>query len=420
MGTTMATLPLLVLTLLFALPAGAQEVPELRITSKHYIVVDADTGEVFAQRGAHDQVPMASLTKIFTSIEAIESAPSDAQITTSSDDLVSADATQMGFGPGETFPLKDLIFGMLLPSGNDAARAVARSLGAQPGDTPEQSVDRFVARTNQRIQDMGLTDTNLVDPDGWGVPGHHSSAHDLAIFTMYAMHYPRFVEAISSERYQTESGGYLLTNTNKLLDTYDGLIGGKTGYDDDAGYCLVEVARRDGSTMISVTLDGVAPGDWYDDDRVLLDYAFEQKAARASTGVGILGERVAYRDPDAAVIARSAKAGASLGIPAAIPTVTGQLGHTAPPLLPAGAGSPAGGATLIGADRQTRDQPFAALAVAVAVILGSAVRAFRQFQASATGAAPSPSPRPEPLLRGNRHPHVRLEPAPSAEAPPSL
>jgi D-alanyl-D-alanine carboxypeptidase len=100
-----------VLSILFALtvfarPGAAQEVPELRITSARYIVIDAETGEVFAQRGADDPVPMASLTKIFTAIEAIEAAPPDLAVTTSADDLVSGDATQMGFAPAKPTPSK--------------------------------------------------------------------------------------------------------------------------------------------------------------------------------------------------------------------------------------------------------------------------------------------------------------------------
>ncbi|HEU5430345.1 MAG TPA: D-alanyl-D-alanine carboxypeptidase, partial [Thermomicrobiales bacterium] len=299
--------------------ALAQDAANLDISAKHYIVVDADTGEVFAQHNADDRVAMASLTKIFTAIEAIELAPANDQITTSSADMVSSEATQMGFGPDETFPLQDLIYGMLLPSGNDAARAVARSLGAEPGDTdPAQSTQHFVDKVNQRIADMGLTETHLVNPDGWGVPDHYSSAHDLATFMMYALKYPRFVRPISTMTYDT-AGGYHLVNTNKLMDEdIPGLIGGKTGFDDDAGYCLIEVAKRDGNTMISVTLDGVAPDIWYEDNVELLDYAFSQKAARVASGSPITSERLAYRDPDAAVIMRNAAAGSSVGAPIVI------------------------------------------------------------------------------------------------------
>lgn len=349
-GRAAARLPLLVMLTITILvmcfapatdQASAQEVPELRITSTRYIVIDAATGEVFAQRRADEPVAMASLTKIFTAVEAIEEAPPDATITTTDDDLVGGDATQMGFGPGETFTLQDLLYGMMLPSGNDAARAIARALGGQPGDSAEQAVARFVARVNERVRDMGLTNTTLVNPDGWGVPGHHSSAHDLAVFTMYALRYPRFVEAIGTERYETSGGDYAFRNTNKLLGDFNGLVGGKTGFDEDAGYCLVEVASRNGSTMISVTLDGVAPDDWYDDNRVLLEYAFEQKEGRAVAGLGITGQVVGYRDPDAATIARVATSGASIGLGAPEPeaTISGGIGQVGQPAT-GGSGEP--------------------------------------------------------------------------------
>lgn len=305
----------IVLVCLCPILASAQEVPELQITSKRYIVIDADTGEVFAQRGAHDKVAMASLTKIFTTIEALEIGSLDQTITTNDSDVFDPESsTVMGFGPDESFTLEDLLYGMMLPSGNDAAHAIARALGYRDGDTSSQAVDRFVALMNERIRNMGLTETNLVRPDGWGVKNHFSSAHDLAVFTMYALKYPMFVDLISTSEYSIEGGAYVVTNTNKMLNLgYPGLIGGKTGYDDDAGYCLIEVARRNGNTMISVTLDGVAPDDWYDDNRVLLDYAFEKKEARTENNQLITGEVVSFRDPDAAQIMAQATPGASVG-----------------------------------------------------------------------------------------------------------
>jgi D-alanyl-D-alanine carboxypeptidase len=289
----------------------AQEAPELQITSKYYVVLDADTGEIYAQRDVHHQAPIASLTKIFTTVEALERAPLSTEITTSESDLVPADATTMGFGPGETFSLEELLFGMMLPSGNDAANAVARSMGTSQHDaTDDQAVERFVGWMNQRAQAMGLVDTHLVNPDGWGVPNHYSSVYDLAAFTRYALQYPTFVSLISTESYSTDNG-YTVTNTNKMLNTYQWIVGGKTGYDNDAGYCLIEVASRGDTTMISVTLDGVAPDDWYDDNRVLLDYAFEQKADREEIGQPFAGDIVAFNDPGATLVDKSFLPGGS-------------------------------------------------------------------------------------------------------------
>jgi D-alanyl-D-alanine carboxypeptidase len=315
-GAVSLAVVLLVVAALWTPPALAQEVPELQITSTNYIAIDAETGEIYAQRGAHEQRAPASLTKIFTAIETIESLPPDTPVMTSESDLVSEFASQVGFAPGEQFTVEELLYGMMLPSGNDAARALARTVGAEEGDTDEEALNRFLARINQRIQNMGLTNTNLVDPDGWGVPGHYSSAYDLAAFTMYALRYPRFVQAFSTGIYETADGSYEFRNNNRMLRTYEGIVGGKTGYDDDAGWCLINVAERNGRRVIAVTMNGVAPDDWYDDNRVLLDYALEQQALRSETGAGITGEVVRFRDPDAATILAMGSAGGIIGQPA--------------------------------------------------------------------------------------------------------
>ena len=347
----------------------AQEVPELEITSTNYIAIDAETGEIFAQRGARERRAPASLTKVFTAIETIESAPPDVTLITSESDLVSEFASQVGFAPGESFTVEDLLYGMMLPSGNDAARALARGLGAEEGDTDDEALNRFLTRLNQRIQNMGLSDTQLLNPDGWGIPGHYTSAYDLAAFMMYALRYPRFVQAFSTGTYEMPDGSYVFRNNNRMLQTYDGIVGGKTGYDDDAGWCLINVAERDGRRVIAVTMNGVAPDDWYDDNRVLLDYALEQQALRAQTGARATGEVVRFRDPDAAVILAMASAGGSIGKPVsqaaaeAVPASTES--QTLPlPTTPRGAS----GAGWIGA---------AAVATALIVVQGLSTRLFR-------------------------------------------
>ena len=293
----------------------AQEVPELQVNSNRYVVTDSETGEIYAQRNSDQHVAIGSLTKIFSVIEAMEIAPLDTVITTDESDLKDpANNSLMGFDAGEELTLKELLYGMMLPSGNDAAHAVARALGHQDGDTdPQQSVDRYMGWINQRVIDMGLTDTHLITPDGWGVPGHYTTAHDLAAFTRYAMRYPFFKTLISSAEYTTAAGNQIYNN-NRLLGLYPDLVGGKTGYDWDAGWCLVEVAERDGMQMVSVTLDGIHDNmDWYDDNEVLLDYGFEQRAAQKEAPADWTGSSALYTDPDVAVLDRSAATTAMLG-----------------------------------------------------------------------------------------------------------
>lgn len=297
------------------LPAAGQEVPELQIHSKRYIVIDAATGEVYAQRNADEEVAIASLTKLFTAVQAVNMAPLSTPITTTQSDLRGPDSTTMGFGPGETYTLEDMLYGLLLPSGNDAAHAIARTLGYQDGDTDKEAVDRFMALVNQRVQNMGLTHTHLMNPDGWGVPGHYSSAADVAAFMQYVNEYPRLVEIMGTRSYTTSNGLITVTNTNKLMSSYSSLIAGKTGYDDDAGWCLVILAGSGGSQMIAVTLDGIAPDDWYDDNRTLLEYGFQRKAELANAGTGFNGDVIGYTDPDRAQLANATDRSAEIAGP---------------------------------------------------------------------------------------------------------
>jgi len=299
---------------------SAQEVPELQINSKRYIVADIETGDVFAQKGARDRVAIASLTKVFTAVQAMAMAPLDTPITTVDTDLRSPEGdyfgtsgTLMGFGAGETYTLEEMLYGMLLPSGNDAANAIARTLGAQAGDTPQRATQRFMDLTNQRLADMGLTDTHLVNPHGWGVTGHYSSAWDVAAVARYVSNDPVLMDMLGTKTY-TASNGLTVSNTNRLLTQNDTIIGGKTGFDLDAGYCLMNVAGRDDERMVAVTLDGIAPGDWYDDNRLLLEYGFDQKQQLASSGASFSGDVALVRDPASADIARSVAAGGRISV----------------------------------------------------------------------------------------------------------
>lgn len=299
---------------------SAQEVPELQINSKRYIVTDIETGSVFAQKGARDRVAIASLTKVFTAVQAMAMAPLETPITTVDADLRSPEGdyfgtsgTLMGFGVGETYTLEEMLYGMLLPSGNDAANAIARTLGARPGDTPQKAVQRFMDLVNQRLADMGLADTHLVNPHGWGVTGHYSSAWDVAAFARYVSDDGVLMGMLGTKTYTT-SNGLTVSNTNRLLTQNDTIIGGKTGFDLDAGYCLMNIAGQGDERMVAVTLDGIAPGDWYDDNRLLLEYGFNQKRQFAGSGASFSGDVALVRDPASADIARSVAAGGGMSV----------------------------------------------------------------------------------------------------------
>lgn len=310
---------LLLLALPGLIPAYAQESPGLGLSSARYIVVDAETGYIYAEYNARQRVAIASVTKMFTAVQALEMASLDTVLTTKDWDLRTPDGnyfgssgTLMGFGAGEQYTLRDLLYGMMLPSGNDAANTIARELGYQEGDTDAEAAQRFMDLLNQRIVDMGLTDTHFMNPSGWGVDDHYSTAADVATFGRLAANYPVLMAIMGTSSYTTANGAITVSNTNRSLTEYPSVFAGKTGYDWDSGYCLINFATRtDGGTMIAVNLDGVAPGGWYSDNVSLLDYGFDQRATLVGSGNAFDGEIAAFQDPAPAEIARSTSSDAS-------------------------------------------------------------------------------------------------------------
>jgi serine-type D-Ala-D-Ala carboxypeptidase (penicillin-binding protein 5/6) len=241
----------------------AEAPDEPAIVAESAIVVDASTGEVLYDHAADDVRPMASLTKLFTAFVAMEIAPLDLPMTVDEVDLVGE--ASMGLEAGDTLTLLTLLHGTLLPSGNDAASVIARNAGGG-------SQQRFLEHANNRINEMGLTSTHLANPHGLDADGHHSTARDIATLTMHMLATnSRFAAIISTPSFSGD--GYTVYNTNRLLNAYEGLIGGKTGVTDAAGYCLMQIAERDGHVVITVLL-GSTSGSWYADAERLLDYGF--------------------------------------------------------------------------------------------------------------------------------------------------
>jgi D-alanyl-D-alanine carboxypeptidase (penicillin-binding protein 5/6) len=259
----------------FAAP-GNQPPAEPVIGAKAAIVVDYATGRILYSKGMHERLAPASTTKILTAILAMESGNLDEVITVAPKDLVRG--SKMGLRSGENQTLRSLLYGLLIPSGNDAAMTIARALGARAaakaGAKAADPINYFAEMMNRRAADFGLTDTHFVNPHGLDKPGHYSSAYDLASLTWYAMHFPLFNEIVRHPNYQAP--GHLLKNTNKMLTQYPGAEGAKTGYTRRAGLCLITSATRNGRRIISVVLN--AP-KWIEDSTALLDYGFAKLAS---------------------------------------------------------------------------------------------------------------------------------------------
>jgi D-alanyl-D-alanine carboxypeptidase len=295
------------------------------ISARAAIVVEYPSGRILYAKAEHDHLAPASTTKILTAILALENGKLDDEFTVAPEDMVGE--STMGLQAGERQTLRNLLYGMLLPSGNDAAMTVARNLGAHsPTADPALSdpVARFAEMMNARAKQMGLSDSHFVNPHGLDADGHYSSAYDLASLAWYALHFEIFNEIVRQVRYQAP--GHPLLNTNEMLTRYDGADGIKTGWTDAGGLCLATSATRNGHRLISVVLNDP---HWYADSTALLNYGFDKLLGGDSSG-DVLG--VSKRGTVSWLLVNSAPAPQQ---PAPAAGMTGQGGGLAPaPAVP--------------------------------------------------------------------------------------
>ena len=227
-------------------------------------VMIADTGEIVYEKNSGMKHSMASTTKIMTGIIALEESEGH-EIVTVSANAASQEGSSIYIDSGDKVTVNDLLYGMLLNSGNDAACAIAEHISG--------SVDEFAGLMTKRAHELGAVNTSFKNPNGLDEEGHYSTAKDMAIIASYALNNDKFKDIVSTKNNQINIGSDIcyLKNHNKLLWNYDGCIGVKTGYTKKTGRCLVSAAERDGIRLIAVTLD--APDDW-NDHKKMLDYGF--------------------------------------------------------------------------------------------------------------------------------------------------
>ncbi|HZJ78596.1 MAG TPA: D-alanyl-D-alanine carboxypeptidase family protein [Clostridia bacterium] len=227
-----------------------------------------ETGEILYQQNAHKKHLMASTTKIMTALLAIEAGCPEKAVKVT-DKMVKVEGTSMGLLDGDKVTVRALIYGMLLKSGNDAANVTAYIFG---GD-----IEKFASMMNERAKEIGMNNTNFVTPSGLDHEEHYSTAYDMALLGCEAIKNVEFKEACStkSARFSYGNPPYIrmLTSHNRLLHSYSGCIGIKTGFTKKSGRCLVSAAQRDGVTLVAVTLN--SKSDWKDHTK-MLDYGFTQ------------------------------------------------------------------------------------------------------------------------------------------------
>lgn len=230
-------------------------------------LIDVTSGRILYSKDGDKELRIASLTKIMTAIVAIEQGKLDDKVKVSST-AFAKEGSSLYLKLGEEMTLENMLYGLMLRSGNDAASAIAEHVGG--------SEEGFVLLMNQKAEEIGLKHSHFMNPHGLDADGHYSTANDLARLTAYALHNPVFKRIVATEDKSApnpnESWEYSWHNKNKMLRLYEGADGVKTGYTKKAFRCLVSSATRNGQQLAAVTLnDG---NDWNDHAR-MLDFGFD-------------------------------------------------------------------------------------------------------------------------------------------------
>ncbi|MCD8017856.1 MAG: D-alanyl-D-alanine carboxypeptidase [Oscillospiraceae bacterium] len=292
---------LVILTsLLFSLgaPAALAEGEELgvSVSASAAIVLEPETGSVLYEKNADERMLIASTTKIMTALVVLEHCELDESVEVTWTHAAT-EGSSMYLDPEKSYTAEDLLYGLLLVSGNDAAAALADHVGG--------SMEGFAELMNDKAAQLGLENTHFVNAHGLDAEGHYSSARDLALITAAALENDDFHEIFSARSYTLY--GLTYVNHNKLLGSCEGCIGGKTGYTLACGRTLVSCAERGGMTLICVTLRD--PDDW-NDHCALYDWAYSayelvpfltERARRVEVMSG-LSEFAELTTPDAGVL----------------------------------------------------------------------------------------------------------------------
>ena len=245
-------------------PAG-DKLPNMTATSA--IVIEAKTGHVIYEREAHKKMFPASTTKMMTLITALENNDLD-EIVTVSSNASGAEGSTLWLEVGEKIPLGDLLSGMMMISGNDAAIAIAEHV--------DGSVPKFASHMTKRAKELGAKGTNFTNANGLPDPNHYTTAYDLAIMAAYGYSLDNFERIVSTKEQifpWVHDDAHLLRNENQMLWLYQGGNGVKTGYTDAAGRCLISASNRNGVQLIAVVLDSIY---MWNDSIELLDYGFSK------------------------------------------------------------------------------------------------------------------------------------------------
>nr|WP_305146625.1 D-alanyl-D-alanine carboxypeptidase family protein [Anaerovorax odorimutans] len=248
----------------------------LKVDAKAAVLMDATSGEVLFAQDAHKKLPPASVTKVMTMLLILEACESGKislkDKVTISERAAAMGGSQMYMEPGEQHTVEELLMGVAMASANDGAVALAEHLAG--------SVEMFVERMNRRAAELDMKDTNFVNTNGLPVSNHYTSAYDIAIMSKALIRFPETQNWFTKWQATIKVGlpgkekDFGLTNTNRLIKIYPGAIGIKTGFTQDAGYCLSGAAERNGTRLIGVILGASTSKVRFAEISKMFDYGF--------------------------------------------------------------------------------------------------------------------------------------------------
>ena len=254
----------------------SQKETGLKVDAKAAVLMDATRGEVLFAQNAHKRLPPASVTKVMTMLLILEACESGkinlSDTVTISERAAAMGGSQMYMEPGEQHTVEELLMGVAMASANDGAVALAEHLAG--------SVEMFVERMNKRAAELDMKDTNFVNTNGLPVSNHYTSAYDIAIMSKALIRFPETQKWFTKWQATIKVGlpgkekDFGLTNTNRLIKIYSGAIGIKTGFTQDAGYCLSGAAERNGTRLIGVILGASTSKVRFAEISKMFDYGF--------------------------------------------------------------------------------------------------------------------------------------------------
>ena len=218
-------------------------------SAKSAYLMETTTGRILYEKNSEQKLPMASTTKIVTAITVLDNCENLDEVVNIKSNSVGIEGTSIYLREGEQLTVRELLYGLMLRSGNDASVALANHIGG--------SVENFCSMMNKLATDLGLENSNFVNPHGLDTEGHYTTAHDLAVITAYALRNEEFAKIVSTKNIVIGQGESRrsLANKNRLLGNLDGCIGVKTGFTNDAGRCLVSACDRDGLKLVCVVFN---------------------------------------------------------------------------------------------------------------------------------------------------------------------